>query len=146
MELFGKKSNYEKLKFELINGKFVNESIKLKEYAYPKKNGLYSYKINNKKIDEIEIATVNLYKYTDLEIAEEINNDFEGFWSDWIEDGYEMQLVPEQILFTYDDKYFSFSVYIYGVKGDTTRLKGTTIKYWLKDYTTQVNKYIECMR
>lgn len=146
LKLFSNKESYEKLNYKLHDGKYINESIKLKEYLYPKKSGLYSFKLKGNKVDEIEIATVNLYKSGDMEIAEEINNDFEGFWSDWIEDGYEMQLVPEQVLLQYDDKYFSFSVFIYGVKGDTTRLKGTTIKYWLKDYSSQVNEFIQCSK
>lgn len=145
--LFGEVSEYKSLDFtKNSDNKYTNKSIELKDYKFPKKNGLYSYKIKNKNIDEIEIATVNLYRYTDVEIAEEINNDFEGFWSDWIEDGYEMQLIPEQILLKYNDKYFTFSVFIYGVKGDTTRLEGTSIKYWMKDYTKQVNEYIECSK
>ncbi|WP_108060354.1 hypothetical protein [Poseidonibacter lekithochrous] len=145
--LFGEVSEYKSLDFiKDSSNKYTNKSIRLKDYKFPKQSGLYSYKIKNKNIDEIEISTVNLYRYTDVEIAEEINNDFEGFWSDWIEDGYEMQLVPEQILLKYNDKYFTFSVFIYGVKGDTTRLEGTSIKYWMKDYTVQVNEYIECSK
>ena len=145
--LFGEESEYKSLLFNKdSNNKYTNKSVELKDYRFPKQNGLFSYKVKDKNIDEIEIATVNLYKLSDLEIAEEINNDFEGFWSDWVEDGYEMQLVPEQILLKYNNKYFTFSVFIYGVKGDTTRLKGTTIKYWIKDYTVQVNEFIECSK
>ncbi len=47
--------------------------------------------------------------------------------------------------FRYNDKYFSFSVYIYGFVGDTTPLKGTIINYWFKDYTKHVNEYIQCI-
>lgn len=144
LELFGNKENYSKLNFNKHNNNYTNEFIKLNDYIYPKKSGLFSYKVKDTKVDELSISTVNLYKYTDTEIANEINDDFEGFWSDWNEDGYEMQLVPEQVLFTYKEKYFSFSVFIYGVKGDTSRLKGTSIKYWFKDYTKEVNEYITC--
>ena len=146
LELFGKKQNYSKLMFKEKNkNEFVNNSIKYNQLEFPKKSGLYSFKTIGDKVDELAIASVNLYRYSDMEIAEEINNDFEGFWNDWIEDGYEMQLVPEQVLFNYKDKYFSFSVYIYGIKKDATKLKGTTIKYWFKDYTKQVNEYISCI-
>jgi len=145
LELFGKEDSYRKLNFKkLSNNFFTGETITYNQLSFPKKSGLFTYKTINKKVDEFTIANVNLYKYSDNEIAEEINNDFEGFWNDWVEDGYEMQLVPEQVLFSYNDKYFSFSVYIYGIKKDATRLTGTTVKYWFKDYTKQVNEFIAC--
>ncbi|MFK2821600.1 hypothetical protein ACOJTA_01390 [Malaciobacter sp. WC5094] len=143
--LFGNKKEYQDFKLkEVKNNTFLNEHIKNGEYIYPKKSGLFSYKIKDQNIDEISISIVNIYRYTDISIAEEINNDFEGFWNDWIENAYEMQLTPEQILFKYKDKYFTFSVFIYGIKKDATNLKGTSIVYWLKDYTKQVKKYIQC--
>ncbi|PLY11124.1 MAG: hypothetical protein C0626_00715 [Arcobacter sp.] len=147
LELFSDdKKKIQELGFEKIGDLYLNEYIKNKEQIYPKKTGLFSYKLKNNKIDELSIAFVNLYKYDYINIAEEINNDFEGFWNDWIEDGYEMKLIPEQTLFKYKKKYFSFSVFIYGVKSDATQLDGTIIKYWLKDYTKQVNKFIECSK
>lgn len=144
---FGDKKDYKSLNFKNIEDNlYINEFIKQGEYKYPKKSGLFSYKIKDKKIDEFEIAIVNLYKYSDIEIAEEINNDFEGFWNDWNEDAYEMSLIPQEVLFKYKDKYFTLSVFIYGVKKDATKLKGTSIKFWFKDYTKQVNKHIQCLK
>jgi len=99
-----------------------------------------------KKVDEVNIAQVELYRFSDLEIATDINDEFGEFWGNWIEDAYEMQLTPEQTLFRYNNKYFSFSVFIYGVKGDATELKGTVVNYWFKDYTKQVNEYIKCKK
>ena len=144
LELFASSKSYEVLKFKKINDTYYNNFIKLGQYKYPKLNGIFSYKIKDNKIDEITLSTVNIYKYTEDQIANEINNDFEGYWADWNENAYEMQLKPEQTLFFYDNKYFSFSIYIYGVKGDTTKLKGTSINYWMKDYTKEVNEYIRC--
>ena len=144
--LFGEVSEYKKLKFKQINNTFINEYKKLNEYKYPIKNGLFEYKVKDKKVDELSISKVEIYKLSDLDIANEINYNFEEFWSDWTENNYEMKLFPDQILFRYEDKYFSFSVYIYGVKGDGTNLKGTTVKYWLKDYTKKVNEYITCSK
>ena len=102
-------------------------------------------KIDDKKI-KFTIQKNELYKFSDLEIANEINGNFKGFWSDWIEDGYEMQLVPEDTLFKYQNNYLSLSVYIYGVKGDATKLKTTTVKYEFYNYTKHVNEYIKCQR
>ena len=144
LELFGEVSKYKKLNFEQINNTFINKHKKLKEYLYPTNNGLFEYKIKNKKVEELSISKVEIYKLSDSDIANEINYNFEEFWSDWTENNYEMKLSPDQVLFRYEDKYFSFSVYIYGVKGDGTNLKGTTIKYWFKDYTKEVKEYIEC--
>ena len=147
IELFSQ--NMEKirsLKFKKLDNLYVNKYTKYVEQVYPKKSGLFTYKLKNKKIDELSIAFVNLYKYSALEIADEINDDFEGFWNDWLDDSYEMKLLPQQILFKYKDKYFSFSVFIYGVKGDATPLSGTIIKYWFKDYTKEVNKYMSCSK
>jgi len=147
LELFGSKNSYKILDFKEINkSSYLGESINYNQLVFPKKSGVFTYKVLNNKVDELTIANVNLYKYSDIQIAEEINNDFEGFWYDWIEDAYEMQLVPEQVLFHYNKKYFSLSVFIYGIKDDATRLNGTTIKYRLKDYTKQVNEYIQCMK
>jgi len=144
LDLFGTEQNYKKLSFKKSDNSFINEYQQLKEYKYPIKNGIFEYKVKNKVIDELSIAQVELYKYTDLSIAEEINGNFDEFWSDWSENDYEMKLVPEQVLFKYQEKYFSFSIFIYGIEGDGTNLKGTVVKYWLKNYTKEVNKYIEC--
>ena len=99
--------------------------------------------INKEKIEFI-IQKPELYQFRDSEIAQEINENFGGFWADWIEDGYEMQLVPEQTLFHYKDNYFSLEVFVYGVKGDATKLKATTVKYRFYKYTNEVNTYIKC--
>jgi len=86
-----------------------------------------------------------LYKYDASSIAEEINDDFGGFWNDYIgEDGYEMTLIPEYNLFTFNEKYFSLKVTIYGVIGDATKHKNTHTKYSFYDYTQQVLEYKEC--
>jgi hypothetical protein len=93
------------------------------------------------------INKYELYKYDANSIAEEINDDFGGFWSDYIgEDGYEMTLIPEYNLFQYKHKYFSLKVTIYGVKGDATKYKNTKIKYTFYDYTNQVAKYKKCIK
>jgi hypothetical protein len=144
LSLFGSASTYKTLKFEQIKDSFFNNHIKMQEYKYPLENGLFEYKVKNKQVDEISISKVELYKYSDIDIATEINDNFEEFWSDWIEDDYEMKLIPEQVLFQYQEKYFSFSVYIYGIKKDGSKLKGTVVKYWMKDYTQEVNENIEC--
>ncbi len=144
--LFGSSKSYTKLDFKQNDNSFINKHIQLNQYKYPTENGLYDYKIRNKFVDELSIAKIELYKYSDLEIANEINYNFEEFWSDWIEDAYEMKLVPEQVLFKYKDKYFTFSVFIYGVKNDGTNLKCTSIKYWFKDYSKEVKIYKECIR
>ena len=145
LTLFGKASNYKKLQLEKKDTIYRDKYIKLNDYYYPMKNGIFEYSIQKNKIDEISIAQVELYKYGDIEIAEEINNNFEEFWSDWIENNYEMKLYPEQTLFKYKEKYFTFSVYIYGIKGDGTTLDTTRVKYWFKDYTKEVNEYMRCM-
>ena len=98
----------------------------------------------NKKTDEFDIKKAELYKFSEFEIAQEINENFGGFWSDWIEDGYEMQLTPEHTLFKYNNFYFSLSVFIYGVTGDATKLNATTVKYHFYNYTKEVNKHIIC--
>ena len=99
--------------------------------------------IDKQKIKFI-IKKDELYQYDQMEIAQEINENFGGFWNDWIEDGYEMQLTPEDTLFKYNNNYFSLNIFIYGVSGDATKLKATTIKYQFYNYTKEVNKYITC--
>jgi hypothetical protein len=143
--LFGDFKFYEKLKFEKNKDLFINKYISLNEYKYPVNSGLFEYSLKENKVDEMSIAKVEIYKYGDLEIADEINDNLEEFWSDWIEDAYEMKLLPEQVLFNYQDIYFTFSVFIYGVKNDGTNLKGTSVKYWFKNYTKEVNEYKECI-
>jgi hypothetical protein len=93
------------------------------------------------------INKYELYKYDANSIAEEINDDFGGFWKDYIgEDGYEMTLIPEYNLFKYEHKYFSLKVTIYGIQGDATKYKNTKIKYSFYDYTNQVNEYKKCIK
>jgi hypothetical protein len=124
---------------------FKKESfIQQKEYIYPIKQGLWKYKTKNNYVDEINIARTEIYRFKDEDIANSINDDFDNFWMDYIEDGYSMQLTPEQTLFRYNGEYFTFSVYIYGVKGDATPLKGTVVNFWFKNYTHEVNEYIQC--
>jgi len=148
LELFGNSEKYKTLSFKKENDSYVSHDkhTRLNDYIYPASNGLWKYKIIKDKVDEISIARVELYRYSDAEIANDLNDTFENYWSDWLEDGYEMQLTPEQTLFRYNDKYFSFSVYIYGFKGDATPLKGTIVNYWFKDYTKHVNEHIQCMK
>ena len=100
----------------------------------------------NKQKDKFNIEQKELYRFKDIDIANDINENFGGFWSDWIEDGYEMQLTPEHTLFKYNNFYFSLSVFIYGVVGDATKLKATTVKYYFYNYTTEVNKYMKCKK
>jgi hypothetical protein len=120
--------------------------IKFGEYIYPTKNGLWKYKKIDNKINEVNISRTEIYKLADIEIANSINDDLDNFWDDFIENAYEMQLTPEQTLFRYNNTYFTMAVFIYGVKGDQTPLKGTSINLWLKDYTKEVNIYIKCMK
>lgn len=140
------------------NRKFKNETllneevlkkdsfIKEGDYIYPIKTGVWKYKKVDNRIDEINIARVEIYRFSDLDIANTINDDFENFWNDYIENAYEMQLTPEQTLFRYNNTYFTMSVFIYGVLGDATPLKGTVVNLWLKDYTKEVNTHIQCMK
>jgi len=98
------------------------------------------------------IEEKELYRYTSIDIAMQINENFQdhyeddGYWRDWKEDAYEMRLVPEQILFQYKKFYLSLHVIIEGVIGDATKLKGTVVKYNFYNYTKQVNKHIECKK
>lgn len=116
------------------------------DYIYPIKNGFWKYKLENEKISEVSIAMVEIYRSSDIQMAENVNNDYDNFWNDFNQDAYEMKLTPEQTLFRYNDAYFTMSVFIYGTNGDSTPLKGTVVNFWLKDYTQQVNTYKECIK
>lgn len=108
---------------------------------------LEKYKKENKlfpKEQTFDIDIDELYRFNPIDIATEVNGNFGGFWNDWIEDGYEMQLTPESTLFRYNEHYFSLEVFIYGVKGDATKLKGTKVRYRFYNYTPQVMKHIKC--
>ena len=123
-----------------------NSFIKDSEYIYPTKSGFWKYKKINNKINEVNLARAEIYRFADIDIANTVNDDFENFWNDYLENAYEMQLTPEQTLFRYNNTYFTMSVFIYGVKGDSTPLKGTVVNLWLKDYTKEVNIHIKCMK
>lgn len=123
-----------------------NSFVELGDYIYPKKDGFWKYKKINNKISEVNLARAEIYKFDDIDIANTINDNFQNFWFDYIENAYEMRLTPEQTLFRYNDVYFTMSVFIYGVKGDSTPLKGTVVNFLLKDYTKEVNTYIKCMK
>ena len=102
---------------------------------------------SHKYAKNFTIEKKELYKYEALTIAEEINNDFGGFWNDYTgEDGYEMLLLPEYNFFKYKNKYFSLRIVIYGVSGDASNLEATTIKYSFYDYTNEVLKYKKCKK
>lgn len=120
--------------------------IKKGDFLYPTKSGFWKYKKINEKIEEVNLARAEIYRFSDIDIANTVNDDFDNYWNEYIENAYEMQLTPEQTLFRYNNTYFSMSVFIYGVKGDSTPLKGTVINLWLKDYTKQVNTHIKCMK
>lgn len=148
LEVFGSAKEYKKLNFKKDNDTFIKENsfVKLKDYTYPIKSQLWKYKIKNKKIEEFDISKKEYYKFLDSDIANEINENFEQFWNDWVEDGYSMQLLPTHTLFRYKDFYFSLSVFIYGVKGDASSLEHTIVNYHFKNYTKEVNKYIKCVK
>lgn len=147
IELFDKKIKYEKLYFIRKKNLFIknNSYLQQKDYIYPIKSGLWKYSIRNGKINEINISRSEIYRYSQEEIANDLNDSFEEFWTDWNEDAYEMQLIPNRTLFKYKNKYFAFSVFIYGVIGDSTKLKGTKINYLFKDFTKEVNIYKNCI-
>lgn len=135
-------------KSEFIDDEYIKKDtyIKKGEFIYPNKSGFWKYKKINNKISEVNIARVEIYRFSDSDIANSVNDDYENYWNDYIEDAYEMQLTPEQTLFRYNNTYFTMSVFIYGVKGDSTPLKGTVVNLWLKNYTNEVNTYIQCMK
>lgn len=126
----------------LKEGSFTKQG----EFIYPIKSGLWKYKKIKNKVNEVNVSRAEIYRFSDIDIANSVNDDFENFWNDYIEDAYEMQLTPEQTLFRYNNTYFTMSVFIYGVLGDSTPLKGTVVNLWLKDYTKQVNTHIQCMK
>ena len=120
--------------------------VELGDYIYPKKDGFWKYKKIDNKISEVNLARAEIYKFDNIDVANTINDSFQNFWLDYIENAYEMRLTPEQTLFRYNNVYFTMSVFIYGVKGDSTPLKGTVVNFLLKDYTKEVNTYIKCMK
>ena len=146
ISFFEEKNNYSDLSFLRNKNTYIKKDSfsKLKEYMYPLENGLWKYENKNNKIHSLSIARVELYRYSESEIANDLNSSFDNFWDDWIEDAYEMQLVPQDTLFSYNNKYFSLSVFIYGFKGDSTKLKGTIVNYVFNDFTQEVNKFIQC--
>lgn len=148
LALFAKKEDYKYLEFKKENNTYTKKDsfIKLKEYIYPIQSQLWKYKVKNNFIEEFDISMREYYKLEDSEIANEINENFEGFWNDWIEDGYSMQLIPTHTLFRYKDYYFALSVFVYGVKGDASSLKHTVVNYHLKNYTKEVKTYLKCMK
>lgn len=119
---------------------------KFKDYLFPIKRGLWKYKLEENKVSEVSFAKVEIYRFSDMDIAQTVNDDLDNFWNDFNQDAYEMQLTPEQTLFRYNDTYFTMSVFIHGTKGDATPLKGTVVNFWLKDYTKEVNTHIECSK
>ncbi len=123
-----------------------NSYIQHGDYRYPIQTGVWKYKTKGTLIDELNIAQAEIYRFKDEDIANTINDDFGNFWLDFVEDGFSMQLTPEQTLFRYNGEYFTFSVFIYGVQGDATPLKGTVVNFWLKNYTNEVNEYIQCSK
>lgn len=149
ISLFGTLDQYQKLNFTYIkNNEYIKEKSFLKQVnmIYPTISGIWKYMVKNDKINEINIARSEIYRFSDIDAATDTNDRLGEFWNDWEADAYEMQLVPAQTLFKHKDYYFSFSVFIYGVAGDATNLKGTSINYRLLDYTKEVNEHIECKK
>ncbi len=144
--IFSNKSIFDKREFIKKKNIYIKKEsfVQQGDYLYPLKTGVWKYTTKNKVIDELNISRAEIYRFKDEDIANSINDDFENFWLDFIEDGYSMQLTPEQTLFRYNGEYFTFSVFIYGVQGDATPLKGTVVNFWLKNYTKEVNEYIKC--
>lgn len=144
-EIFSDKDFKNKI---LINNETIkkNSYVKHGEFIYPINSGFWKFKRKNNKLDEVNIARVEIYRFSDIDIANTVNDDFDNYWNDYIENAYEMQLTPEQTLFRYNNTYFTMSVFIYGIKGDSTPLKGTVVNFWLKDYTKEVNTYIQCIK
>lgn len=134
--------------FKRINNEYIKDKSYTQhgDYIYPIKTGLWKFKTKNGYLNELNISRSEIYRFKDEEIANSINDDFDNYWMDFTEDGYQMQLTPEQTLFRYNHEYFTFSVFIYGVDGDATPLKGTSVNFWFKNYTNEVNEFIQCKR
>jgi len=122
-----------------------NSFIKKGDYIYPVKSGLWKYHINKyTKIDEIDIADVYNYKDSIGSVSDEINSDFEGLWRRSGGSAYEAKLLPEDTQIRFGKKYIALSVYLYGLRDDSTELNTTVVDYHILNYTREVDKFMEC--
>ncbi len=151
LKLFGSFKEYKKLGFELVktvDGRYYLKKgcfIKVGDEIYPKCSGLWRYHLNkNGNVDEFDIAEVFEYQDRLEDVANEINSDFEGLWSDWRGDAYGYHLFPEDAQLRYGNVYIAFNVFIYGVKEDATTLKNTVVDYRFLNYTNEVKNYLKC--
>ncbi len=144
--IFGKIQEYKNLNFKKEKNTYIKENsyVTFKEYVYPQKSQLWKYKIKDGLVDTFDISKKEYYKFDDSDIANEINENFEQFWNDWVEDGYSMQLIPTHTLFRYKEYYFALSIFVYGFKGDASALDNTIVNYHFKDYTNKVHIFIKC--
>jgi len=149
IKIFGTKDSYKDFMFKLKGDTFFkpHSYTTFGDYIYPKKDGFWSYKLNDKGIVYIvNIAQIESEKLYPQAFAEMLNDDFENPWSKWDGDGYEHYMVPEFVRFKYKDKYISLKTYFWGIVGDAAKVDRSTINYQLIDFSKEVNTYIKCAK
>ena len=120
--------------------------ITYKDYIYPTINGFWSYKIDSSgKIYEVNVSQIESQRVESTALTDMINSDFEDAWRKWEGDDYEHYMEPEFVLFKYGKKYLSLKVTFWGVKGDSAKVKKSTINYQIIDFSDEVNSYKSCV-
>ncbi len=120
--------------------------VKLKDYYYPKKNGVWKLHVNeNNKIDEIDFAVIKLYQDPVEDLANELNEDLGNLWLKWDGDAYGYKMVPEYTQLHLDNFYIALDAFIYGSENDATGLKNSVVNLHIINYTHEVNEFIKCL-
>ena len=119
--------------------------IKLKDYYYPAKNGVWKLHANRQGlVDEIDIAIIKLYKDPAEDLANELNDDMGNLWVKWDGDAYGYKMVPEYTQLNLDNYYLSVDAFIFGSEDDATGLEKSVIDLHLINYTHEVEDFIKC--
>jgi len=119
-------------------------TVHYNELAFPVRTGIWRYDSAKGGITTTHLLLKEPAKLSEIEAINTYNDLLGAYWGDYDVTGYEMRLLPEDSRIRYNDRYFELNVRIYGLKNDATPLPTTYADITFRDYSRQVEAYIQC--
>jgi hypothetical protein len=115
-----------------------------KDLHFPVTPGIWRYEQAAQNINTTHLLIKEHTRFSEIEAINVYNGLMGSYWDDYIVDGYEMTLKPEDTRIRYKDRYFELNVKLYGLKNDATGLNRTYTDIILRDYTHKVEQFKQC--
>ena len=111
----------------------------------PTRAGIWRYTTYDHNITLTQLLIKEPTKLSEIEAINTYNDLLGAYWNDYSVTAYEMILEPQDSRIRYGDRYFELNIRVYGLLNDATSLPKSVADIEFRDYTVEVDRYIECM-